>query len=71
MCRPYCSTRNVKVISCRHEKVLEAIDLYKARPDKGYSVTDCISMLVMGDFGITEVLTHDDHFRQEGFSILL
>jgi predicted nucleic acid-binding protein len=44
---------------------------YKARPDKGYSLTACISMATMLQEGITEVLTHDGHFTQEGFTILL
>ncbi len=44
---------------------------YKARPDKGYSLADCISMEVMRQEGITEILTHDNHFAQEGFTLLL
>ena len=47
------------------------IELYRERPDKGYSLTDCMSMLVCRQLGIVEVLTHDRHFEQEGFSILL
>jgi len=46
------------------------VDLYEARPDKEYSQTDCISMTVMRQEGITEVLTHDKHFTQEGFTKL-
>jgi uncharacterized protein len=45
--------------------------LYEARPDKEYSLTDCISMETMRHEGITDVLTHDSHFTQEGFTILL
>jgi uncharacterized protein len=63
--------QNVEVISCRHEIVLEAIALYGSRLDKGYSLTDCISMIVMKEFRINEILTHDEHFNQEGFKILL
>ncbi len=44
---------------------------YQARPDKQYSLTDCISMEAMRQEGITEILTHDGHFTQEGFTILL
>jgi predicted nucleic acid-binding protein len=54
-----------------HTSFLDGFALYKTRPDKGYSLTDCISMQAMRDEGITEVLTHDDHFVQEGFSKLL
>jgi len=41
--------------------------LYKARPDKGYSLTDCISMQTMRREGLTDALTSDHHFEQEGF----
>ena len=50
---------------------LKALDLYGSRLDKGYSLTDCISMNVCRELGIKEVLTHDRHFEQEGFEILL
>jgi predicted nucleic acid-binding protein len=45
--------------------------LYKARPDKGYSLTDCISMVEMRKRRIVHVLTPDHHFSQEGFDLLL
>jgi predicted nucleic acid-binding protein len=45
--------------------------LYPARLDKGYSLTDCISMNVMRRDGLSEVLTNDEHFTQEGFRCLL
>jgi predicted nucleic acid-binding protein len=35
--------------------------------DKGYSLTDCISMAVMRDLGVGDALTNDVHFEQEGF----
>ena len=44
---------------------------HKSRPDKAYSLTDCISMETMRHEGISEILTHDAHFTQEGFTILL
>jgi predicted nucleic acid-binding protein len=47
-----------------------ALALYEARPDKGYSLTDCRSMLALRALGLTEVLTNDHHFTQEGFTIL-
>jgi predicted nucleic acid-binding protein len=45
-------------------------DLYRARPDKEYSLTDCVAMHVMHQEGITEILTGDNHFTQEGFTTL-
>jgi predicted nucleic acid-binding protein len=47
-----------------------ALALYEARPDKGYSLTDCRSMVALRALGLTEVLTNDHHFTQEGFTIL-
>jgi predicted nucleic acid-binding protein len=47
-----------------------ALGIYEARPDKSYSLTDCRSMLAMKALGISEVLTNDHHFTQEGFAVL-
>jgi len=44
--------------------------LYRARPDKNYSLTDCISMQTMRAEGITDALTNEVHFEQEGFRAL-
>ena len=57
----------VKVVPQSRESFLAGLALYKARPDKGYSLTDCISMVTMRREGLTEVLTNDRHFEQEGF----
>jgi hypothetical protein len=47
------------------------IELYTSRPDKDWSLTDCISFVVMQDRGITDALTGDHHFEQAGFRALL
>ena len=49
---------------------LAGLQLYRARPDKGFSLVDCISMQAMRKEGLTEVLTNDRHFEQEGFRAL-
>jgi uncharacterized protein len=54
-----------------HQTFLDGFAFYKARPDKGYSLTDCISMQAMRQESITEILTNDDHFTQAGFVKLL
>ena len=46
-------------------------DLYAKRPDKAWSLTDCISFVVMADEELTEALTGDRHFEQAGFKALL
>jgi predicted nucleic acid-binding protein len=47
------------------------INLYKSRKDKKYSHPDCVSFELMRRYGITEALTNDHHFKQEGFVVLL
>ena len=49
----------------------EALTLYAGRLDKAWSLTDCASMAIMTRRGITSVLTHDHHFEQAGFLVLL
>ena len=65
------NSQTVEVIPQSRQSFLAGLTLYEARPDKEYSLTDCISMVTMRQEGITEVLTHDDHFTQEGFTRLL
>jgi predicted nucleic acid-binding protein len=50
--------------------LLLGAELFSARPDKGYSLIDCISMQTMYREGLTDVLTNDRHFEQEGFRAL-
>ena len=62
---------DVETLPQTHERFLTGIALYEARLDKSYSLTDCVSMNVMRERSISDVLTHDDHFTQEGFKVLL
>ncbi len=47
------------------------MDVYRQRPDKDWSLTDCISFAFMKEGGITDALTADHHFEQAGFRALL
>src|ERR1700692_3839721 len=60
----------VRAVPQSRESFLSGMALYEARPDKGYSLVDCISMQTMRKEGLTEVLTNDRHFEQEGFRAL-
>lgn len=62
---------NVAVLPDTREFVRRARNLYGARPDKGYSMIDCYSMVVMTARGINVALTTDHHFEQEGFVALM
>jgi predicted nucleic acid-binding protein len=48
-----------------------ALTRYAERPDKGYSLVDCCSMIIMERRGLLEVATADHHFVQAGFVILI
>jgi predicted nucleic acid-binding protein len=61
---------NVRVVEATRSLFLDGLSLYRVRPDKEYSLTDCMSMQVMRREGLMEVLTNDHHFTQEGFHIL-
>lgn len=61
----------IETVSHTREALLSGLLLYAARLDKRYSLTDCLSMNVMRERSLTEILTHDSHFAQEGFDILL
>jgi predicted nucleic acid-binding protein len=62
---------HVEVVAESPELWDRAFNLYAARPDKSWSLTDCLSFVVMQDRGLTEALTADRHFEQAGFEILL
>jgi uncharacterized protein len=62
---------HTEVLPQTHELFLAGLEFYEQRPDKQYSLQDCISMQVMRQRGLFEVLTNDHHFEQEGFVILL
>ena len=49
----------------------EALQLYDARPDKKWSLTDCTSFVIMRREGLKDALTGDHHFEQAGFVSLL
>ncbi|MFN7945613.1 MAG: PIN domain-containing protein [Blastocatellia bacterium] len=46
-------------------------EMYAARPDKDWGIIDCISFVIMQDYGLIEALTADHHFEQAGFIRLL
>jgi predicted nucleic acid-binding protein len=65
------ASENVRVIAQSHDSFLAGLELYEKRADKWYSLTDGISMNTMLREGVSEVLTNDHHFRQEGFRVLM
>ena len=62
---------NIEIIPQTADQFEKAMKFYQQRLDKGYSLTDCASMLVMKERGLWEIMTYDRHFAQEGFNALL
>lgn len=59
------------IVPATSELLQRGFELYSHRPDKEWSLTDCISFVVMEEYGITEALTSDGDFEQAGFTKLL
>jgi predicted nucleic acid-binding protein len=63
--------RNWTIESVAQEQLDRGIDLYRRRPDKAWSVTDCVSFVLMKQRRLADALTADHHFEQAGFRALL
>ena len=61
----------VKIVPSSNELFAAGVELYATRSDKEWSLTDCISFVVMEREGLTDALTGDRHFEQAGFKVLL
>ncbi len=62
---------SLRVVPVNEVQFSHGLDLYRSRLDKQWSLTDCISFVVMEQEGICEALSGDRHFRQAGFDPLL
>jgi len=62
---------NVQIVWSSVELFEKAWTLYRERPDKEWSLTDCASFVVMRERGINLAFTSDKHFEQAGFVRLL
>jgi predicted nucleic acid-binding protein len=61
----------IEIVPAARPLLMSAIDLYEQRPDKAWSLTDCLSFVVMRERGVVEALTGDHHFEQAGFIALM
>ena len=61
----------VLILPPTQEGFEQGVNLYVRHRDKDWSLTDCISFLVMREHGIRDALTADRHFEQAGFRALL
>jgi predicted nucleic acid-binding protein len=60
--------RTITVVPASRARLENALALYHQHEDKTWSLTDCLSFVVMREHRISEALTGDHHFAQAGFS---
>ncbi len=66
-----CSASDCELIPASTELFQAGLQLHARRMDKEWSLTDCITFLVMQRRSIVRALTFDHHFEQAGFEALL
>lgn len=64
-------SRVCRIIWTDADRFIKAKSLFLRRLGQGWSFTDCVSMVVMKDLRLQEVLTKDAHFQSGGFTVLL
>jgi predicted nucleic acid-binding protein len=64
-------SRRVEIVPVDERLERLGWQLFRAREDKDWGMTDCVSMSLMADRRIQDVFTADHHFEQAGFNILL
>jgi predicted nucleic acid-binding protein len=63
--------KRMHIVTAQQPHWERGLTLYFQRPDKKWSLTDCISFVVMDDEELTDALTGDRYFEQAGFTVLL
>jgi predicted nucleic acid-binding protein len=63
-------TNSIELIHVDEAMFYEGWEYFQKHGDKKYSLTDCVSFVVMKQRGIKSALTFDRHFAQAGFEKL-
>jgi uncharacterized protein len=58
--------RRIDVVPFQPDLSVAAVELYRRRADKNWSLTDCLSFIIMEGHTLTDALTTDRHFEQAG-----
>ena len=58
---------SVGMVHVGEDLLRRGFGLLRDRPDKDYSLTDCVSFVLMREHGISVAFAFDKHFEQEGF----
>jgi predicted nucleic acid-binding protein len=65
------NSANCEIIYIDQPLFSEAVDFHLRRPNKEWSLTDCVSFILMKHHRIDRALAYDKHFEQAGFDALL
>ena len=63
--------QDVRIVHFDKSLFRSGVELFEQRPDQEWSLTDCISFVVMKRQRVSDALTTDHHFEQAGFRALL
>ena len=64
------TSARVKVIHIDERLLEKALEIYEKYDDKAWGLVDCLSFIVMGEHGLTDVLTFDADFSAAGFTVI-
>lgn len=65
------SSSDWEVVDAGTDLFETGLEFHRERQDKSWSLTDCISFIMMERTGIRRALTSDHHFEQAGYDALL
>ena len=65
------ASSRISIIPVSSQLLQRGLDFMLSRPDKDWSLTDCISFVVMTEAALKDALTGDHNFEQAGFAALL
>jgi predicted nucleic acid-binding protein len=68
--RLLCNSNRVEVVAIDERLFEKALEIYEKYRDKTWGLVYCISFIVMGERGTTEVLTFDGDFTEAGFTVV-
>ena len=64
------NSNRVEVVTIDERLLDKALEIYEKYHDKTWGLVDCISFIVMGERGTTDVLTFDGDFAEAGFTVV-
>jgi len=62
---------SIRIVPQSRSLFERGLELYRSRSDKSWSLTDCLSFIVMTDEGCAQALSADHRFEQAGYRALL